>query len=79
MKKPPPRTGSGGLVQRTGSTLLTGFVPQPAPPFQIPDPWNPLDGETLIEIRRIWWNHRRRYGSRLPAERGVILIEGWRR
>ena len=77
--KPPPAQGTGGggnRFKRSGSIILTGLVPPPAAPVKTADPWKPLDSATLTEVRRIWWNHRRRYGVRLPAQRGVIMIQG---
>lgn len=38
----------------------------------------PLDEATLAVLRRTWWRLRRHHGVRLPAERGVILIDGHR-
>ncbi len=34
-------------------------------------------GPALTEVRCLWWRQRRQ-GLRLPAERGVIVIEGGR-
>ena len=73
MKKP-PRPGGGEMVRR--SIILTGTIAPPAAPVKTADPWKPIDGATLIEVRRIWWTHRQRFGVRLPAQRGVIVIDG---
>lgn len=72
--------GGGGMFDDRISTLLsTPSISSIAPTQQDPDAWTPLYSATLIEVWRIWWNHRRRYGAHLPAERGVILIDGGKR
>jgi hypothetical protein len=42
-----------------------------------PDPEHPITDRNLLlgHLRAVWWNHWRE-GTRLPAERGVILIDG---
>ena len=79
--KPPPAQGTGGggnRFKRSGSILISGNLAPRTAPVKTADPWKPLDGATLIEVRRIWWTHRRRFGVRLPAQRGVIVIDGGR-
>ena len=39
--------------------------------------WCDLDNQTQTDLRHMWWRLRRR-GVRLPAERGVIVIDGGR-
>ncbi len=36
----------------------------------------PLDEATVAALRQAWWRLRRHHGVRLPAERGVIVING---
>ena len=38
----------------------------------------PARPDEIRHVRQTWWNHAR-LGRRLPAERGVILINGGRR
>ena len=42
-----------------------------------PDPEHPITDRNLLlgHLRAVWWSHWRE-GTRLPAERGVILIDG---
>jgi hypothetical protein len=72
MEPPPTRQtgGDGGTLRRSGSLLLTSNYHQNAPPPQAP--------LNLIALRTLWWSHWRR-GIRLPAELGIILIDGGKR
>ena len=42
-----------------------------------PAPWKRLDRVALADLRKLWWRLRRR-GVRMPAEPGVIVIDGRR-
>lgn len=71
--------GAAGRFDDRFSTLLRApSIPSIATTQQDPDTWTLLDSATLIQVRRIWWSHRRRHGVRLPAERCVIVIDGGR-
>jgi len=37
-----------------------------------------LDDLTKAELRTVWWRQRRLLDTKLPAERGIIVIEGGR-
>ena len=38
-----------------------------------------LDDIIRAEVRALWWRMRRQHGVELPAERGIILLQGGRR
>lgn len=67
MKKPPPRKGRGrnGGAKGRGLTAF-GYSTSPAPPLSIAE---------LSGVREVYWSLARQ-GHRLPAQRGVILIDG---
>ena len=44
---------------------------------QLPE-FERLDDQVRAEVRALWWRMRRR-GVDLPAERGVIVVDGGRR
>ena len=73
MKKPRP---DGGAAKGRSAIILSGHTSPTALPTQDPDFWQPLDGVTLIELRRLWWRLRRLNDVQLPAELGVIVIDG---
>ena len=76
MKPPPQMQGGGGRHKRSGSLLFSpGSVIQTRQPPQ--DPPLPTDDQSFLlrSLRTLWWSHRRT-GGRLPAERGIILIDG---
>ena len=54
-----------GDLGRTAFIDIADLVPRPVRADEIP------------ELRAIWWRQAR-LGHRLPAERGVIVIEGGR-
>ncbi len=42
---------------------------------EVPQPFARLDELVCAQVRALWWRQRRD-GNRLPAQRGVILIDG---
>lgn len=44
---------------------------------EVPQPFVRLDELVYAQVRELWWRQRRE-GNRLPAEPGVILIQGGR-
>ena len=82
--EPPRARVRGGGGGRHGSTLLTGVTLPPMPyvsqvsdlPVSQLQP-RPVRADELPELRALWWRHRAQ-GVTLPAEFGVIVIEGGR-
>jgi hypothetical protein len=72
MKSPAPgrRSGAGAKVSNTEKShrLYSGLRSSP-------QAFSRLDDLTVTELRAIWWRQLR-LGRRLPAERGIILIDG---
>ena len=76
------RPGRGGGAETVTKAVDADSYTASRRPLQALDPdltfWTPLDEATLAVLRRTWWRLRRHYGVRLPAERGVIVINGGR-
>ena len=70
MRKPP----FGGTA-----SSVTGKIRQPLPTMEASSrpPAPPLADLPLAALRCVWWSHRR-HGHTLPAEPGIIVLDGGR-
>ena len=78
MKNRDPGRGRGKLVRN--SAILDGEYNTRTADPQSPDDfdiWKPLGDLVLADLRRIWWTQRRHHHVELPAEPGIIVLEGW--
>ncbi len=74
MRKPAlGRLSGAGLSKTETAQCGLPFLPDLAPDNRVTD-----RSLTLGYLRALWW-HQHRLGHRLPAELGVILIDGGRR
>ena len=76
--KPPRARSRGGGGRRHGSYLLIGATTPPSPPAtQAFHKLRPLGPGEFAQLRALWLRQAA-LGHRLPAEIGVIVLEGGR-
>ena len=68
----PHEGGAGEVETKANSVATTTTLLSPPQLFDL------LPNGDDVVVRRLWWRWRRHHGVALPAERGVILIDGWR-
>jgi len=67
-----PRGQSGAAGDKAGNHFSQDFLTTSP---TLPQPIVRLDELIQAQVRAVWWRQLR-HGNRLPAEPGVILIEG---
>ena len=80
MRPPPPGDAGGGGDRRVGLGSFNAriFTASPLPPqapstFLLDEP-RPMRPDELAEVRALWWRLAAQ-GIRMPAERGVIVLD----
>jgi len=67
------RGAGGNIVELAGCRSDTTAFAPPQAPVAVE-----IDAGTLTDMRAMWWRLARRHGTPLPAERGIIPIDGGR-
>ena len=81
MKTRPTGTNGGArddVLESSNQVNCSTSSPVPQIEAELDRCLAPLGPEELAKLRALWWRWAR-LGHRLPAERGVILLDGERR